>query len=739
MLKQNKKRKPITEMTDGTSVEAEVQEQSPKNLLKILRDENYGNEVSDMWSTANNDRSAWLERQEAFLDEYDEFITPIYNSPADWSANLHLPIAFTISKTFHARFYQAIFSQDPPFTVTARKEANTDREQTLSDLLRYTVKDWANDYTGIEDEIDKWLWHWVTRGVGIMKMGWEKRYQKFKDVVTETIQIPQTIMSPDGMSEVVMVPKENKVERDVVELDFDGPLIKHINPEDIVIIGGGGDPDKADAVIESVYMTASELYSLVDRGVFDKAAVEATIEHGNQRLGNTQNEGIKNYQANNAGYSTPDSNAELQRYRVLEAYIKKDVYESGINSELVVWVDESSKQILRANFLNRVNSKTRKRPYAKIDFYKRDGQTYGIGLIELTYSICKEIDAINNMKQDFGLLSTMPFGYYRATSSMSVQSLPIEPGVLIPLDDPTRDVYFPQLGNRTGYGNSEIQFLYSLIERLTGLSDLNYGVLGAQGAARTASGVQAIMSESNTNLDIFLRRINRGMKKLLNYTSAMLQDKMPPGMEFRVLGNDGQAYFRQIKSRNEIAGKFDFELEPNSAASNPSVRLNTAQQVYSLVQNPLALQLGIVTPGTFYEAMKGLMISMGIKDYSKYITKPQGFTRNYTPEEIVNRRLAGVPLKLDPTMDVVGVLTYIEEIMSNDDLLGQFSEQGAIQLAQLAQEAQQLQQAMEQMAQQKAVASQMQSNAANSLQQTAQQAAPQGAMPSEQPAAPPAQ
>ena len=199
---------------------------------------------------------------------------------------------------------------------------------------------------------------------------------------------------------------------------------------------------------------------------------------------------------------------------------------------------------------------------------------------------------------------------------------------------------------------------------------------------------------------------------------------MPDGLEFRITGNDGQAYYRQIKSRDEIAGKYDFMLEPNSAASNPSVRLNNAQQIYSLVQNPLALQLGAVTPGGFYEAMKNLLISMGVKDYSKYITKPQGFVRQFSPEEIVNRVLAGVPMRLDPTMDFEGVIAYIQSIMDTDELLGQFSQDAAVRLAQLLQEAMQLQQAMAEMAQQQAVATQMQANAAQSQQQTGQQAVP---------------
>jgi len=723
-----KKRNKITATSEGEALEADKMEQSPKTLMKLLEEEEYGKEVVEMWTIGDNERNEWLQRQEAFLDEYDEFISPIYSAPSDWAASLHLPIAFTVSKTFHARFFAAVFSQDPMFTLSSRTEANVEREATATDVLNYALKDWANDYAGIEEEIDRVIWNWVIRGVGILKMGWEKRYQKYKGVVTHTVPVSQTVRGPDGQAVPVIVNTEVKSEEDIVELDFDGPVIKKIAPEDLVLIGGNGDPDKADAVIESCYLTASELYTLADRKIFDLEAVKKTIESGKQYIGSASNEGIKQLQSENSGVYNTNSTVELERYQILEAYIKKDVYDTGINSDLVVWVHKNSNTILRATFLNRIDSQTRKRPYAKFDFHKRDNQTYGIGLIELTYSICKEIDAINNMKMDFGLLSSMPFGYYRATASISQQNIPIEPGVLIPLDNPQADVFFPNLGNRTAWGSNEIQFLYALIERLTGLSDLNYGVLGAQGAARTASGVSAIMSESNTNLDIFLRRLNRGMKKMLNYTFAMIQDKMPAGLEFRVTGSDGNAYFRRVKDRKEIAGKFDFSLEPNSAASNPSVRANTAQQIYNMTANPLDLQLGIITPLNRYEATKNLLISMGVRDYSKYIQKPQGMERQFTPEEVVNRRLAGINVQLNPMMDIEGIINYVDTIMNTDELLGQFNETGAVALAALMQEAQQMLSAMQEMAKQRAVATQMQSNAVQSQQQAAPAATP-GAQP----------
>jgi hypothetical protein len=341
----------------------------------------------------------------------------------------------------------------------------------------------------------------------------------------------------------------------------------------------------------------------------------------------------------------------------------------------------------------------------------------------LTYSLAKEIDAQHNMKVDFGLLSTLPFGFYRASSSMAQEKIPFEPGALIPLDNPQADVYFPNLGNRTVFGMQEEAALYNYIERMASVSDMSLGVLGAQGAARTASGARIVAQESNTNLDIYLKRLNKGFKKLLHGIFEMLQQRVEPGMQFRLFGDDGNNYWATVRSREEIAGNYDFILEPSSANSNRQIQMDTAQQLYQITSNPLDIQLGIITPTERYEAVKNYLQTLGVKNFSRFIKKPNGATRLFTPEEIANRVLAGIDVQLGPEQDLQGFVGYVQHIMDTDELLGQFNEQQTIALARKMQEAMQMMQALQEMAAQQANAQQMQNNAAMSQQQTSPAAA----------------
>jgi hypothetical protein len=503
-----------------------------------------------------------------------------------------------------------------------------------------------------------------------------------------------------------------KVEREeeVLQEVFNGPMLEHVPIEDVLLIGGQGDPQAADDVIQMCYMTASELYALADQKVFRKEAVEKVIQAGEQYKAAEMVNQIKDQQLSSSGLGQLDRSVDVQRYQILERYARLDVDDSGIASEIVMWVHQDTGVILRATYLHRIN-KAGLRPFFKIDFHLREQAEYGTGLPEILYSLAREIDAFHNMRTDFGLISSMPFGFYRPTSSVKEERMPLEPGVLIPLDNPSTDVFFPQLGNKTSFALQEEQMLYQTIERITSISDLSLGVIGGQGAARTATGARALLGESNANLDVFLRRMNRGWRQAIQYIFKLLQERLPDGFQFRLLGDDGSLFWETVRSRAEIAGEYDFELEANSANSNKAIQIEQANSIFMTIANPLLMQMGIVTPANLFNALKTKLQVEGVRDWARYITKPTGFETIYTPEQIANAALAGVEIKLTPQQDLQGFLDYFNNIINTDELLGQFSEQQTVQLALKAREAESLLSALQQQAAQQANAQQMSMNA----------------------------
>jgi hypothetical protein len=715
-------------------VSAPLRDQIVDKLYNKLVDLGVGIKVSNMWLAGSANRDSWLERQRAYLASWDEHLVNSTDGPSEGSSNLHIPMPFIVCKTMHARFMQAIW-QDPPFSVKARNEASIERAPTVADTLRYYIMDGANYYKGIEAVVDKWVWDWITVGSAIKKWMWDVTYTRFIDVQTvQEVIGSQFARGPDGNE--VEVPIIGPVEKEVpvTKKTFEGPCAKLVDAEDILIIGGDGDPDEADAVLHRDWLTASELWTLSDRGIFKADAVEKILEAGPDRVEGASATDIKQQRAQNAGRAQLDTDQDLDRYEIIEAYLEMPVDESGINSDIIVWVHARSGEICRATYLYRV-SPTGERPFAKIDFQLRKGQEFGTGMVELLYPLSKEMDAIHNIRLDFGLVSVMPFGFYRPTGGIDPEKIELEPGVLIPVDNPQTDVYFPNLGNRTVFGFQEEQALQTLIERMTSISDLNLGLMsGGQGATRTATGARALVGEMSANLDVYLRRLNRGWKKSLRYLLHMLQKRIPPGLSYRLTGDDGKDYWRQIRTADDIAGNFDLEVSPNSASSNQGIQQEKANQILQLTSNPLDIQLGIITPAQRYEALKTWYQAHEVKDFARYIQKPQGYARVFTPAEELNRVLLGVKVPITPEMDHEGYIALWQEFKDNDELLGQFNELQTIEAEKQAMAHAQMLQALEQMAAQQANARQMNMNAAMSQQQT-----PAGMNPMAGSAAPPAQ
>lgn len=701
--------------------DAPLRDQISRKLFDKLEELEIGQKVDELWRKGTSNRTEWATRQQAYLALVDEHVTADTSGPFAGSSQLHIPMPLIVLKTFHARMYAAVMSVDPPFHAKARNEASVSRVQTVADTLRYYLLDGCNYGKGLEEVVDRWIWEWAGYGTGVKKWRWDTRYTRFVDVQTVPEAGPaQIVVGPDGnemaQPTVRMVEKEVPVTKKI----FDGPVCENVDLEDFVVIGGGGDIDLADAIVHRQFLTASELWTYADRKIFDTDAVEEAIEGGPNPMQSALGNAIKHQQALNAGTSEVESERTVDRYEIAEAHLRVDVDGSGINSDVVVWVHLKSRRLLRATYLHRI-SPSGERPFVKAIFQHRKGQENGVGLLEMLYPLSKEMDAMHNMRIDFGMISVMPVGFYRASSSLDPTTIQMEPGALIPLDNPQTDIYFPNMGNRTTFGMQEEAAIQTMIERLTSISDINLGVISGQGATRTATGSRLINSEMSSNLDIYLKRLNRAWKRSLRLCLHNLQQRIPPGTSFRLNGDDGADYWTTIKAPDQL-GKyedFDIEVTPNSESSNQQIQMDKAQQIVQMTSNPLDIQLGIVGALERHEALKNLLQSMGVRDFGKYIVKvdPAMSAAKLTPEEEANRVLRGQQVQIIPQMDHQGFLDWFDHVMETDELLGQFNEEQTMALAKHAQMHGQMLQAIKAQEAQAANAAQMRANSANSAQQ----------------------
>jgi hypothetical protein len=550
--------------------------------------------------------------------------------------------------------------------------------------------------------------------VGFIKSSWDRQFTKYKDVKTEFVPgAPESIVDPvTGQEGLRPTIDKRETEMDVTELLWEGPRVDYIFPEDLVVIGEehSSDPQTADTVIHRNRLTESYLYSMADQGVFDPKAVDKIIEAGRDSQ-YSESENIKQQRVENSGQTEADSSAPLDRYTILECYTKAPVDNTKINADIVMWVHPQSREILRATYLHRIN-KNGKRPIFNIDFFRRPGQPYAMGLAEILHPISVEMDAMHNMRIDFGLISMLPIGFYRPTSSINPKTIKLEPGSLIPVDNPQTDIAFPQWGNRFSWGYQEEASLHSWADRMTGISDLSLGVIsGRQGAARTATGVQGLLGELSANLDVFLKRLNEGWGQFLEFLLDMLQQRLPSDFVFRVTKDSDLALnWIRLQDKSEIQGNYEIITAPNSATSNQQVSEQRSNEIMQNLMNPLYIQLGIVTPVQVFEILKNWMKVRGIKDIGRFIQQPAQMQRTFTPEEEANRILSGMDVPIDPAADHAGFISFVAELKKDDQILGQFRPEDVAALEVQMIKHQQMMQALRQLAAQQRNTQQVQTN-----------------------------
>ncbi len=710
--KRNRKPDKGSELRMEDYFKAQLRDATVASLADKCDELELGQKVVDMWAMHDSHVSIHKERMKK-LQNWDEYLED-FEMGYDGTSNIHIPLPMIVLKTFHARMYQALMAVDPPFSVRAMQEAYKDDEELVYGLMAWTLKEWCNYNEGIEQVADRWLWNWCAYGNAALKVRWDCKYSRYMDVVDTYQRGPSTyeiVIDPtSGTIQEVEKPAIVRSQREVpvTEKIFEGPIIEFVGKEDLAIIGGK-DVQTCDAIIHRAWFTSDKLQSEALRRVFDQKKVDAMIEAGPHSEAGKLAMDKQQDREIHSGIETLDINEDKDRYEILEAYLEVDVNGDGIDEQIIVWVDCQSKSVLRATYTQRV-LRGGKRPFANVEFIPREDHGYAMGLLELIHPISVELDMIHNIKVDIGIMAAQPIGFYRAATGMAPVKLKIKPGDLIPVDDPGSHVFFPQLGDRSGFFKDEEAILLQHAERLTAINDINTATLGRQGAARTATGVSQLVAENSANLDIFIKRMQRGWRQMLRILWQQLQQRLPDGTVFRVTGRDGKDLFKTVNRMN-IQQRVDFFIESTSVNSNRQLQLEQTMQVLAQMMNPLFLQMQITTPAGVYEALKDYFQALGRKDYARFIMKPQNVIRQLTGEEELARIVHGKSVPVTPDMDHQRFIELAQELLANEEAVGMFGAQNLSNVRAQMQQHQAIMQSMEAQAGQIAQASQQNYNA----------------------------
>lgn len=623
----------------------------PEKLKKLA------NYILEQLTLADADRAEFIRRLRDYRQVWKDFVSAGLDPAFDGAHDVHVPLAFSSIKAMHARIYQAIMGISPRFSLKPRTKIPETQKDDKENLLNWVINDYANTQNGWDGVIDEDILNFVADGKSVTKQYWLRDVRKFTDV-EESIKRPIEL-DEDGFPMI----EEKEVEKE--EVVWDCPILENVKLEDFWIISRKPwDIDAADLIDHTQDYTKSELIKFSRLGFFHKESVDEVLQAAPQKEKTSpySDVSLKHLDEWTSGLQTYSSLAGIPTYRIHECYLRFDIDEDGIDEELVVWVEENSRKILRITYLERVG------PGGKRPFTLKTFTPDGKGLGELLYGLNNEVDYIHNQRLDYGTLQNLPYFFYRAASGLNPVEIKLAPGMGVPVDDPHGDVAFPKMNGGTAYGFQEEEQVTRYAEKASGITDFALGQISSQGATRTATGTSALVNELNSNIDIHIKRYQRGYKRNLWLLDLQCQDLLPLGTIVRVAGVDGKDVYKRFENREALRFSCDFELAANSINSNKAIERETAQMLIQNLANPIALQTGIAGPLNLYNAYKNLLQKFEVHDIDAYITKPQDAPDSpYNAKDEINMIIAGVkpPLVLKDKHEEK--LAFFDEFEKSDD------------------------------------------------------------------------
>lgn len=701
------------------------------NFIKIKDKEKrkeLGNYVYDMWDEDNTDRSQWLGELSKWLDAY-QGRPKGKNLPWEDASNLFVPLTATAVDAIHPRLMAALFKPSPVCSFRAQEPADIDLAKKNEVFLDYVVREECNVFP----VADRFLLNTLIYGIQVVKASWA--------LETDTIRVkhefpPQTPpeeaianilegeklytsairrLTEDSYEAAVedrKIKLEVHIEADKLciyttreEVVKDQVEIDLINPEDVTFNSDCPyDLQKADHIIERYWLTLDQIKRKVDLGLFQANDEEMELIETFASTGissSDQSINIKEYREQITGaMETWKEGAPYDKVEILEGYLKYDVNNDGYEEEVIVTIPKEHPEILlRVQRLEDVYAH-RQRPYVLFYFNPISKTVWAQGIPQMVEALQAEVNIIHNLRNDSGQLNNTPYGWYVPAAGLPKERLPLEPGYLNAVGD-VNQVKIHQPGNFSAWPFQEEQLLYTLFERRTKVSDLTLGRAGEnQGASRTATGVQALNAQQATGFDIIIRRIQEGWKQLLQQVMALYKEYMPDDKMVRITGKYGDPDF--VVNRMDLSSKMDMIFTGNSLNTDREIERNTTTFLAQSVMSPAAmgfgLQLGIFDPQGIAEWYRHMFEVFDVPNIERIVKIPE-MPKIYTPEEVMNRLMAGEKIQPKQGEDHDGVVQLItrwlsmpQGLMVTPEILMLLKEQ--IQLRQIQKANEQMQQMM---------------------------------------------
>lgn len=329
---------------------------------------------------------------------------------------------------------------------------------------------------------------------------------------------------------------------------------------------------------------------------------------------------------------------EKKRHKTIDFWCKYDYNDDGIREtcRFIIGLDKENGIFLDGSlnpyFHNEYN-------FNNLRIKKRLNGPEGYSMIELVLHHHKEINSMHNQALDnWTICINKVFKSLKGTIDLSKNS--VKPGANLEVEN-MNEFEVLELGDV----NLSTQAMIGMVKQY---ADIRLGLAGAYGSGMEsqrdprapAKKALTLLGQAGIRLDLYLKRLNRDIGKLIEQEVALLYQYLPEEHEFMVLDRDGDQAMEEIEvtedgnkrtekrplfgkiSRKQLLSKCDYFLGANTVEMNKELEKQSALFMFELMmKNPLLstppttlMQMGVEQLEAMYNQAYEVLKVHGEKD-----------------------------------------------------------------------------------------------------------------------------
>lgn len=515
------------------------------------------------------------------FDRWRKELLDLYNAeripktvPWKFCSNRSLRIAKAIMDMLHSRLFPSIMNE-----YLIKFKAGNIASYPKTERVEKLMKWWLFVHSKVRPFFDQWVKNTLAWGDTLTESSWEAIPKDMGHVEEKPVtdEMGNPVLEEDGSPSVIKSIKIDFIEKSISKVFTRDKFYlqagsRDIQREPVIIEEEFFYRDLEEGEARGQFVNISSI--LKEKLPFDKEGVTGLDPKEAQRI--------------------KDIKVRNQKVKVLKWFGNFDANGDGFAEDVRIYISEEHRIYLGGLPMTAI-TKSGKRPlnFTKIeDRLENTDENFGYGILETIKELAEEIDALYNQLADENTLNVMRPGFYDPSGDLDAPALSLSPNRFQPLSDPQRSVYIPPMQSNADKIIGAIRLVLEFIERLTAASSYVMGkesdIVGGSG---TATRTNAIMNSANERFGMPAGRLRAGASAIVLNHLDLLQLNIPPGLEERILQDDGSPLFTPNElSMEGISGEYDCYLLPDPSAGSKEAEQQIAQMFMTILgQSPIIM------------------------------------------------------------------------------------------------------------------------------------------------------